>query len=116
VSQTGRDLVGRDLASPLLRVRNVKGLLPVALAVAVGAALLIATLRIEILRTRYRLAQVATEGERLRDERDQALIEARRLRDPERLARLARQLGFGNPRRVIDLEPVSAPGARKESR
>lgn len=106
-----RDLVGRDLSERPRRVRRRSGLrLPLALG-AVAAALLLVTLRVEILRLRYALAEVATQEEQLRESSRRATVRVRELRDPARLRKLAAERGFKRPERVLSIElpPLPAP-------
>ena len=103
------DMVGRDFAP--LRTRGRSGSRP-WLAIAVGAlaaALMIASLRVSILRLRYELsAAVAAETELLARQRA-VTVELRELRNPTRLHQLASELGFVRPERVIQLS-VPATG------
>ncbi len=73
------------------------------LGLALGALCLVA-LRVDILRTRYALAEALALEQQLLSERRDLTVEMRRLRDPARLATLARKRGFVRPERVIDLE------------
>ncbi len=59
--------------------------------------------RTEILRARYELGDLMREEARLREERAALRVAVRRLRDPARLERLAREAGFGPPERLIEL-------------
>jgi hypothetical protein len=104
------DLVGRDLAeAPRRRVRSRARLrLPIAVG-AVVAALLLVTLRVEILRLRYALAEVAGQEEELLARSRQVTVRVRELRDPARLRTLAAERGFGRPERVLSLELPAAP-------
>jgi hypothetical protein len=101
-----RDLVGRDLAR--VRIAGSRAPRPLA-ALLIGALVAgmgLAALRIDILRLRYALARaVETEKTLLEDQR---VWTARKesLRDPSRLAALARERGFERPRNVIDLRPL----------
>jgi hypothetical protein len=105
-----RELVGKDLAERPRRARRRSGLrLPFALG-AIAAALLLVTLRVEILRLRYALAEVASQEEELLERSRQTTVRVRELRDPARLAKLAAERGFGRPERVLSLE-VPAPPA-----
>jgi hypothetical protein len=103
------DLVGRDLAeAPRRRVRGRARLrLPIAVG-AVVAALLLVTLRVEILRLRYALAEVASQEEELLARSRQVTVRVRELRDPARLRALAAERGFGRPERVVSLELSAA--------
>jgi cell division protein FtsL len=78
------------------------------LATAGGLAIVLSSLgivalRTEILRARYELGDLVAEEARLREERSALRVAVRRLRDPERLERLAQKRGFGPPERVLDL-------------
>lgn len=102
-----RDLVGRDLARVRLSgggptSRPLAALLIGALVAGMG----LAALRIDILRLRYALAD-SIEAEKKLDE-NQRVWTARKesLRDPARLAELARERGFVRPTRVIDLRTL----------
>jgi len=110
-----RDLVGQDLSERPRRVRRRSGMrLPLALG-AIAAALLLVTLRVEILRLRYALAEVASHEEELLERARQVTVRVRELRDPARLRTLAAERGFGRPERVLSLElpvaPADAPAA-----
>lgn len=80
---------------------------------ALVAALALTALRVDLLRARYGLAEAVREEQTLRAEERELTVELRRLRDPARLAELAREQGFVRPERVIDLaaRPVSEPAA-----
>jgi len=106
-----RDLVGQDLSERPRRVRRRSGMrLPLALG-AIAAALLLVTLRVEILRLRYALAEVASQEEQLRESSRRATVRVRELRDPARLRKLAAERGFKRPERVLSIElpALSAP-------
>jgi hypothetical protein len=109
-----RELVGRDLAEPPRRAtRRFRLRLPIALGTIV-AALLLVTLRVEILRLRYALAEVASEEQALLERSRRTTVRVRELRDPARLRRLATERGFGRPARVMSVElrgDASAPAA-----
>jgi hypothetical protein len=104
------DLVGRDLA----RVRLPRGRTSRPLAALLCGALLagmgLAALRIDILRLRYALAEAIESEQTLLE--DQRVWTARKetLRDPSRLAELARERGFARPQHVIDLRPLRVAG------
>ena len=102
--EVGPDLVGRDFSRTRAGGRGDlrRWLLP-ALAGAVLAALLLASLRTSILRVRYDLATAMTEEAALLERRRAVAVELRELRDPARLHRMARELGLARPERVIDL-------------
>ena len=101
-----RELVGRDLARVRLAGRRAPRPLAALLIGSLVAGMGLAALRIDILRLRYALAD-AVEAEKTLLE-DQRVWTARKesLRDPSRLAELARERGFARPRNVIDLRPL----------
>ena len=97
------DTVGRDFAH--LRSRGRRPLRP-WLAIAVGAlaaALMVASLRVSILRLRYQLSATVTEETELLAQQREITVELRELRDPTRLRELAMKQGFVRPERVIQL-------------
>ena len=101
-----RNLVGRDLARLRLSRRRTTRPMAALLAGLLLAGLGLAVLRVDILRLRYALADaIETEQTMLGDQR---VATARResLRDPTRLAELARERGFARPTQMIDLRPV----------
>ena len=78
------------------------------LATVGGLAIVLSSLgivafRTEILRARYELGDLVAQETRLREERATLRVAVRRLRDPERLERLAQERGFGPPERVLEL-------------
>lgn len=101
-------LVGSDLARPRALGPRRRRLLPVALAVALLAALTVAALRIDLIRVRYGLGDALRQEKALLEEHRQALARLRALRDPARLGRLAADRGLGRPDRLIEL-PARAP-------
>ena len=97
------DLIGRDLA-PIRREANRRSrLLPVALVGTLMAALCLAALRIDLIRQGYALAAAMREEKELLEEHHLLTARVRSLRDPARLAQLARRLDFERPERVIEL-------------
>ena len=85
------------------------------LATAGGLAVVLSSLgivafRTEILRARYELGDLVAQEAHLRKEQATLRVAVRRLRDPERLERLARQRGFGPPVRVLDLAAADEDG------
>ncbi|MGH0032217.1 MAG: hypothetical protein ACQGVC_20695 [Myxococcota bacterium] len=110
----GRELVGRDLARVRLAgggptSRPLAALLVGALVAGMG----LAALRIDILRLRYALADaIETEKALLEDQRVWT-AKKESLRDPKRLAELARERGFARPTHVIDLRPVEVAAGRR---
>jgi hypothetical protein len=107
------EIVGRDLAGAPRRAQSRARLrLPIALG-AIAAALLLVTLRIEILRLRYALAEVASEEHALLEHSRQLTVRVRELRDPKRLRRLAVERGFTRPDRVLSV-PLRGAAATSE--
>lgn len=90
---------------------------PTAAVVAglVMGGLLLASLRMEIVRERYALADALALETRLVAQELAASVELRELRDPRRLRRLANELGFARPERVIELGTDSAARFRGDS-
>ena len=97
------DAVGRDFAH--LRSRGRRPLHPwVAITVGtLAAALMVASVRVSILRLRYQLSAAVTEETELLAQQREITVELRELRDPTRLRELATKQGFARPERVIQL-------------
>ncbi len=83
------------------------------MAGALLVALALASLRLEIFRLRYALAETLEVEQRLLERRRELVVEVARLRDPRRLRRLAGERGFGLPERVIQLEAGDAHGGER---
>ena len=112
-SAAGRlGLVGRDLARPGVPASRRDRWIPVALACVLIAALAVVTLRIDLIRVRYGLGDALTDEKALLEQRREVLASVRTLRDPARLARLARERGLGRPAVLIDLPPRALRTAR----
>lgn len=94
-------LIGIDVGHAQTRL-SAGRLLPV-LALALLVALAVASLRIEMIRLRYALAEASLEEKRLLEEQRSLTAEELRLRDPVHLAGRAHELGFARPERLIDL-------------
>jgi hypothetical protein len=106
-------LVGRDLAPvPTRRRRRRVPVVPIAIGAVLGALCLV-SLRVEILRLRYAVAEAASEEERLLERERQIRVRVRELRDPARLRALAAERGFTPPERVLRL---SMPADVEEER
>ncbi len=75
------------------------------------AGLILAAVRVEIIRLRYDLANSLTQVTELGKARRELAARTRRLHDPKQLAVQARELGLVPPERVIELPPqrVSTP-------
>ena len=113
-SDRDSDTVGRDFAH--LHSRGRKPLRPwVAITVGtLAAALLVASLRVSILRLRYQLSAAVTEETELLARQREITVELQELRDPTRLRELATKQGFARPERVIQLS-VPATGLAETS-
>jgi hypothetical protein len=81
---------------------------PAALSIAVLAALGVAALRVDLIRVRYGLADAVRQERALLEERRAVLAQVRALREPSRLAKLAKQRGFVRPERIRTLMPPAA--------
>ncbi len=102
------DLIGRDLT----RVRpSGRVLSPLTWAMLGGllvAALVLAALRIDLLRVRYGLAQAVKQEKVLLEERRSLEAEREALRAPGRLADIAGEAGLTRPRQILRLERLGA--------
>ena len=106
------DLIGLDMG-PSRREVTSQTWVP-AIAAVVLAALLLAGLRMNIVRLRYAVAEgVTLEQELLAQKRDMT-VSLLRLREPRLLSERAGELGFATPDRVITLfTPSAAHGTTK---
>jgi hypothetical protein len=75
---------------------------------ALAAALMVASLRVSILRLRYQLSAAVSEETQLLERQRAVTVELRELRNPTRLRKLATELGFARPERVIQLSIPAA--------
>ncbi len=105
--RTARSLVGRDLARTRRQVPALAQALPALVIGLLLGAFLLASLRIDLIRTRYGLAAAMRDERALEEERRLLTAKLRELRDPTRLARVAADHGLARPERLIDL--VSGP-------
>ncbi len=111
----GRGLVGRDFNHHHHRRRRPRVVLTreqisIGVALLLGllfASLLLAALRMAIVRTRYALAGAAETEIQLLERERQLAVTVRRLRDPRRLQALADEWGFARPERVVILGGVA---------
>ncbi len=101
-------LIGMDVAGRRGSVspRRVLPILIVTLIVALG----VASLRIELLRLRYALAESTLEEQRLLDVERTLTAARRKLRDPVHLAQLAAEQGFVAPDSQATLAEMPAHG------
>jgi hypothetical protein len=105
-------LIGIDVRGEPSRVR-ARALIPLV-GIALLAALSLASLRIDLLRIRYAVAEANDREQVLQAEQRALTANMRSLRDPVTLTRRADELGFVRPERLIDLPgdgttPASAP-------
>ena len=103
-----RSWIGVDLANVSFAPRS-RTFVPL-IAVALVAALGVAALRIDLIRTRYALAANLEQEQTLLEEQRALIVRLRGLRDPAVLAALARERGFRPAERVIALtDPMPGP-------
>ncbi len=107
----GTRLVGRDLARAKLRRRIPISIIPGIVVGAVLAALTISHVRVQLIDQGYARAAAVERQQELEEELRILTARARELRDPARLAGLAKEMGLARPQRVIALAPPD--GARR---
>jgi hypothetical protein len=100
-----RHLVGRDLVNDAPRRRIPIWLIPGIVVGAVFAALAIAHVRVELIDQGYKRYSAVKRLQALEEEKRILTAHVRELRDPARLAKLAREMGLSRPDRVIALAP-----------
>lgn len=106
--ETRGSWIGVDLARVSLAPRS-QTFVPL-IAVALVAALGIAALRIDLIRTRYALAANLAQEQALIEDQRALIVRLRGLRDPSVLAALARARGYRPAERVIALvDPMPGP-------
>jgi hypothetical protein len=112
-SRSDARLVGRDFAPvPTGGRRPFRPIVTLTIG-TVLAALLLVSLRVDIVRLRYAVAEAASEEELLLERQREMTVRVRELRDPARLRALASERGFTRPMRVITLaESVGTGGGR----
>jgi hypothetical protein len=111
--------IGIDVSSePVPQTpRGAYPLFAVAAVVVVLAALAVAAVRIDLLRTRYAVSEAMERETELIDEQRHLIVRRRQLRDPVELAVQARARGFRPPAHVValpdptsgDLEAIVSP-------
>jgi hypothetical protein len=104
-----RQWIGIDVSSEE-NPRRMQRLLPLLL-IALIAALGVVSLRIDLIRVRYAMADALDQENSLIAEQRRLIVRRRQLRDPVELAVRARTLGFRPPSRVISVPEPSLPGA-----
>ena len=100
-----KQLVGRDLANEAPRGRIPVWLIPGIVVGGVFAALAIAHVRVELIGQGYKRYSAVERLQALEEEKRILTAHVRELRDPARLAQLAREMGLSRPDRVIALAP-----------
>ncbi len=100
-----RNLIGRDLASDAPRKRIPIWLIPGIVVGGVFAALAIAHVRVELIGQGYKRYSAVERLQALGEEKRILTAHVRELRDPARLAKLAREMGLSRPDHVIALAP-----------
>ena len=75
---------------------------------ALVAALMVASVRVSILRLRYQLSDAISEETNLLERQRTVTVVLRELRDPTRLHDLATKWGFARPERIIQLSVPAA--------
>jgi hypothetical protein len=103
--RAARNLVGRDLASDAPRRRIPIWLIPGVVVGGVFAALAIAHVRVELIGQGYKRYSAVERLQALEEEKRILTAHVRELRDPARLAELAREMGLSRPDHVIALAP-----------
>lgn len=87
---------------------GVRVLLPL-LIIALVAALGIAALRIDLIRTRYAVAAHSERAKELIETQRALIVRRRELRDPVELAKVARERGFRAPAHVLVVPDPTDP-------
>jgi hypothetical protein len=100
-----RNLVGRDLVNDTTRRRIPIWLIPGIVVGGVFAALAIAHVRVELIGQGYKRYSAVERLQALEEEKRILTAHVRELRDPARLAELAKEMGLSRPDRVIALAP-----------
>jgi hypothetical protein len=110
------ELIGLDVWQPLTRPRSSS--IGAILAAILAGALFLVVLRTELLHLRYAVADAVAEEQKLSEQKRSLTVAMRQLRDPGLLNRRARELGFGQPERVIELsaDPSLRPASRRPER
>jgi hypothetical protein len=100
-----RHLVGRDVGSDAPRRQLRVWLIPGLAVGAVFAALAIVHVRVELIGQGYKRYSAVERLQALEEEQRNLTARVEALRDPARLATLAREMGLARPDRVIALTP-----------
>lgn len=103
------DFTGIDFTSRAQIRKPSQHRLVLALFVVFGAALALLTLRVEIIRLRYDLANAIRHEQALLASQREQIVAVRKLRDPARLRRLAEERGLASPEQIIPASRVRPP-------
>ncbi len=98
--------VGRDMTADN-RSRRSRQLVPALVIGCLIAGLGIAWLRVDLIRVRYGLADALHQLKLLLELLREIRARLRALRDPTRLAQLAKRYGLARPVRIIDLPSLT---------
>ena len=106
-------LVGTDLGQPRRRSAGWQRAATPLVVLGLAAALILTTLRTDIMRMQYDLAEAGEQELELLDLQRRLTVKHRQLLAPSRLKILARERGFTRPGRVIVLaDETSRAGGR----
>jgi hypothetical protein len=103
-SAAGVALIGLDVSRAPVRLQT-RSWAPVVVA-ALAGGLFLATLRMDVLRMRFSVAERFAQQMQLEQRKRQLTVRMRELRDPAELSQRAQQLGFRRAERLIDLRNV----------
>jgi hypothetical protein len=102
-------LANRRLGIDLVQTHMRKGLsvwlIPGCVLGGVIAALAIAHVRVELIQQGYQRVSDVKRHQQLEEEQRNLAAQVRELRDPARLAALAKEMGLARPERVVSLAP-----------
>jgi hypothetical protein len=104
---TSVTLIGLDVSRAPLRLQT-RSWAPLVVA-ALAGGLFLATLRTDVLRMRFSVAEHFKQQLQLEQQKRQLTVKMRQLRDPAELSQRARALGFRRAERLIDLRGADSP-------
>ena len=104
---TSVTLIGLDVSRAALRLQT-RSWAPLVVA-ALAGGLFLATLRTDVLRMRFSVAERFEQQLQLEQQKRQLTVKMRQLRDPAELSQRARALGFRRAERLIDLRGAGSP-------
>jgi len=101
-----REWVGRDVSEDFRPRRfPVRFSLPLVL-VGLAAGLALVVLRIDVIRTRYALSEATAKERQLHEEQRRITVQMRKFRAPNQLVEMAKEEGFVQPERILELPPL----------